>query len=293
MKIKKLVLSLVATLPLLGLVACGTSSKDACEWSKIKSVDIYNKSYYAGFEDKNYGETVGYSGEIHYTTDGGKTWPKGQNESYCRFGLDIVSKNVSWCCGNGGHVRLTIDGGKTWSKVTDYGDMEPNQCRYMSFFDDTTGWIAAPAKLGNTTDGGKTWNDAKLPDGIGDILSMNALDKDTAYLVDSNSKLYTTTNGGKSWTSNKIPTKDMENTVSRTNSQILRFSDKKNAVFFYFDNDENLHYLVTKDGGKTWNENSMGKLKKAGYGGLYLSHDGKTLTINDSLGTILVVLAKK
>ena len=292
MKIKKFIVALAISLPVLGLVSCGTSSNNECEWSKNKTIELTHKSYYGGFEDKNYGETVGYSGEIHYTTDGGKTWPQGTNKSYCRFGMDIVSKNVSWCCGNGGHVRVTKDGGKTWSEVTDYGEMEPNQCRYMSFFDDTTGWIAAPAALANTKDGGKTWNDLKLPDGIGDIMSMNALDKDIAFLVDSNSKLYSTTDGGKSWTSKKIPTKDMENTVSRTNSQILRFFDKKNASFFYFDNDENLHNLVTKDGGKTWTEKSMGKLKKAGYGGLYLSRDGKTLTINDSLGTILVVLCK-
>lgn len=254
MKINKLALALIVTLLVLGLISCGASSnKDASEWTKINHMDLNHKSYYAGFDDKDYGETVGYSGEIHYTTDGGKTW----------------------------------------SKVTDYGEMEPNQCRYMSFFDDTTGWIAAPAALANTTDGGKTWNEIKLPDGIGDIMSMNALDKDTAFLVDTNSKLYETKDGGKTWTSKDIPTKYMENTIRRTNSQILRFFDKKNATFFYFDNDENLHYLVTKDGGKSWAEKSMGKLKKAGYGGLYLSKDGKTLTINDALGTSLIVLAKK
>ena len=293
MKIKKLVLALVVTLPVLGLVSCGTSSNEACEWSKINRIELSHKSYYGAFEDKDYGETVGYAGEVHYTTDGGKTWPRSENTSMCRFGLDIASKDVSWSCGNGGNIRVTKDAGKTWNAATDFGESEPFQCRYLSFKDDTTGWIGSPEVLAKTTDGAKTWNEVKLPDGIGDVLSMNSLDKDTAYLVDSNSKMYTTTDGGKSWTSKKIPTKDMESDTNSTNSQFLRFFDKKNATFFYFDNDESLHYLVTKDGGKTWTEKSMGKLKKAGYGGLYLSHDGKTLTINDTIGKVLVVLSKK
>ena len=294
MKTRKL-LRLLVTLPVLGIVSCGDlrNNKKDSEWIQINRIDVNNKNYYGGFENKNYGITVGYAGEIHYSTDGGRTWPKSKNSSYCRFGLDIVSRSVSWCCGNAGHVRVTTDGGKTWNEVTDYGEMEPNQCRYMSFFNDVSGWIAAPKKLGKTTDGGKTWTDISFPNGIGDIMAMNALDEDTAYLVDTKSRLYITTNSGESWTNKVIPTDNMEDTVSRTNSQVLRFIDKENAMFFYFDNDGNLHYLVTKNGGKSWTERSMGGLKNVGYGGLYLSHDGRLLTINHAIGDTLVVLAKK
>lgn len=294
MKIKRMLIALAITIPVLGLTACGTANKkEACEWSKVNEVAIAHKSYYGGFEDKNHGITVGYSGEVHYSTDSGKTWPSAYNASACRFGLDIVDENIAWNCGNNGHVRFSTDGGKTWNKASDYGNSEPNQCRHASFLDDTTGWLAAPDMLGKTSDGGKTWTDIKLPDGIGKILTMNLLDKDTGYLVDSNSKLYTTTDGGDTWTSKKIPTKDMENVPVKSNTQKIKFLDKNNAEYFYFDNDQGLHYLVTKDGGKTWTEKTLGKYKNIGYGGLYLSHDGKLLTINDALATNLIVLEKK
>lgn len=78
-----------------------------------------NQSYIGGFNDENFGITVGYAGESKYTTDSGKTWREGKNSSQCRFGLAIINDK------DNGRVFyytselllksvVTKDGGDTW-----------------------------------------------------------------------------------------------------------------------------------------------------------------------------------
>jgi photosystem II stability/assembly factor-like uncharacterized protein len=82
-------------------------------WQVVETASFSHPVYYGGFMDESFGITVGYTGEIHYITDGGVNWPQAQNPSMCRFGLDIVDSQTAWNCGNGGHVHVSIDGGKT------------------------------------------------------------------------------------------------------------------------------------------------------------------------------------
>ena len=63
-------------------------------WTVVLDTKISHKTNIAGFLNENYGITVGYNGEIHYTNDGGKTWPNSKNSSMCRFCLDIVNENL-------------------------------------------------------------------------------------------------------------------------------------------------------------------------------------------------------
>src|SRR5512143_1438269 len=121
-------------------------------WQVAQKLTYTHAVYYAGFMNESFGMTVGYGGEVHYTNDGGASWPQAANSSKCRFGLEIVDDQVAWHCGNGGHVRKSTDGGKTWQAVADFGPSEPNQCRFLSFLDDTTGWAATPSQLAATND---------------------------------------------------------------------------------------------------------------------------------------------
>ena len=95
--------------------------------------------YVAGFHDDGFGITVGYSGDVRYTTDGGQLWTSAENKSWCRYGLDIVDEKTAWHCGNGGHVRASTDGGQTWQTVADFGPNQPDHCRFLSFLDAKTG----------------------------------------------------------------------------------------------------------------------------------------------------------
>lgn len=130
-----------------------TDTQPAGSWQTVRSVMSYSFVNVAGFITPDAGIMLGYKGEVHYTTDGGQTWPKAENSSLCIFGLEIVDAATAWHCGNGGDILFSNDGGKTWQDAGHFGDDEPNHCRYMSFLDGTTGWAASPFKLGMTSDG--------------------------------------------------------------------------------------------------------------------------------------------
>lgn len=271
-----------------GMLGCGGE-----KWKEVKNVSIEHKSNIGGFENPKLGITVGYDGEVHYSNDGGETWPQANNKSFCRFGLDIVNDKVAWNCGNGGQVRKTTDGGENWEEVSNFGKSEPEQCRYASFIDENTGWLAAPDYLGGTKDGGKTWNDIKLPDGCSKILSIDLLNEKQGYIIGDDSKLYITKDGGETWDSKPINVDDMNTNYTSTNSQAFRFTDDKNGVLFYFAQETlQLKSLKTKDGGETWTEN---KLPESDFekGPVYISHDGKLVSINNHNGTKITLLEEE
>jgi hypothetical protein len=291
---KRCLAILCITILSVGLIGCNSSTTasqtEEPKWEVTKTLDIPHKNNVGGLYNDTFGMTVGYDGEIHYTNDGGKTWPRATNKSMCRFGLDIVSEKIVWCCGNGGNIRKSLDGGQNFVAVTNFGPSRPNHCRYISFLDDKIGWVASPKLLGATQDGGETWTEIKLPDGIGKIAAMNLLDQKKGFLIDTDSKLYTTTDGGATWETKEVKTTDMRTEIFDSNSALLKFSDDKNGIFFYTSKDLYLKCSITTDGGASWNEEKLPEVKGAA---LYLSHDGKTLNINTDAGKQITLLSKK
>ena len=294
MKFKKASAILGISIMGLGLIGCGSAAEtktNKSNWEVVKTIDNVkqNANHIGGFLTEDYGFTVGYAGECHYTTDGGETWPKASNKSICRFGVYFIDENLGWNCGNGGNVRKTTDGGKTWTELTDFGDYLPNQCRYIKFTDENTGWIASPKKLGATKDGGKTWTTLTLPSGIGDIMTIDLLDANTGYLVDINNNLYITKDAGTSWNSKPMNISDINNEIVPTNEALLRFTDNDNGTFFYYDTNQKLKCSTTKDGGDTWEEQTMPDTE--GFG-IFLSADEQYLSIN-SVGKDTITLLKQ
>lgn len=299
MKIKKTV-TLLLTIAI-GITLFGCSSpkstiriseneKSKSNWKVIKTVAVPQKNNIGGFYDANVGMTAGYMGEVHYTTDGGTTWPQGNNASACRFGLSIVNDKIAWTCGNVGNVRKTIDGGKSWLETTNFGLSSPDQCRYLNFFDENTGWIASNKLLASTKDSGKTWDKAKLPSGIGEITAMYWGKVEVGYLIDTNNNLYTTEDSGKTWDSKKLNIKNINNAVWPAGAACLRFYDSKNGIFFYYGTDSKLKCSRTSDGGSTWKEEPLPDLK--GFS-LYMSADGKMLSVNSGDGHTITVIQQQ
>ena len=297
MKTKKITAFLCITILCISLPGCGSTDvksstviQKESNWVVSKSINVPHKNTLGGFYSDSFGITVGYSGEVHYTNDAGITWPKGNNESLCRFGLDIVSEKIAWNCGNGAGVRKTIDGGQNWKAVTDFGGTEPDQCRYLSFLNENVGWIASPKKLGSTKDGGQNWKEVKLPEGLDEIFAMNLLNEAIGYLIDTKATLYTTKDGGLSWTKKPLNITDIDNTIWPSNVSAIRFMDEKNGTLFYNSIEGKLKCLNTIDGGNTWKQQILPDISG---NGMYLSSDGKLLSINSDGGGKITLLKHK
>jgi photosystem II stability/assembly factor-like uncharacterized protein len=249
------------------------------------SIETIFARNYGGFINKKVGITVGYSGEINYTTKGDKKWQKGNNSSLCLFGLCILNDKTAYACGNGSCVVKTTDGGKDWYTIKSFGEDEPNHPRFLSFADEKNGWIATGSKfgfyeessiLGSTNDGGQKWNDVKVPDEIQEISAIYLRTPNDGYLIDGSGNLYTTADGGKSFKKQPLNLKDGYFAAHFAPNIALKFFDDKNAFIAYEDKNGILKAARSIDGGKTWTDEPMPDMQN---GSLFLSPDGKMLTL--------------
>ncbi len=275
---------------LLTVVHCtilGLLINSACVFAdsgwKVLSVSDYSfHVYIAGFNNAGTGITAGYAGEVHYTTDGGKTWPHGTNSSYCLFGLEILDAKNAWSCGNYRNVRISHDSGVNWSELASFGGSEPNQCRYLSFSDASNGWIGSQELLANTSDGGKSWTAIKLPEGILEIEAISLLNPKTGYLFDSGGSLFTTTDGAKTWNKKSVNLNGRSlMPLERQPYSALRFTSEKDAVLIYLD--KTLKWIIarTSDAGNSWKEERVPEAVSLGFGSVFISHDARYITIQN------------
>jgi photosystem II stability/assembly factor-like uncharacterized protein len=262
-------------------------------WSLVADSTVTHSVHYAGYLNAELGYTVGYAGETHYTEDGGQNWPKGENSSLCRFGLDIVDENIAWSVGNGRNVRLTTNGGKNWTAVTDYNANGIQS--YASFCDDQTGLVGSAVKFGLTVDGGNTWTDVKLPKEGMTIASLFLSCAEQFYVLSDEGVLYCTGDGGKTYTEIPLNLGDIglydlkgnkgKLIVGRSPVNTMSFTDDKHGIICMLALGENkqegykVYVLSTEDGGETWDADIVG----AEFGfiptNIYISRDGSYLTL--------------
>lgn len=104
-----------------------------------------------------------------------------------------------------------------------------------------------------TTDGGKTWRAARVPDADAlDFRDVDAFDADTAFLLSigdgDKSRIYKTTDGGLHWTlqfQNKRPEAFFDCMAFWSRSRGIAVSDPVGGRFLV---------ITTDDGGRTWKE---------------------------------------
>lgn len=257
-------------------------------WSVISSLETSGNNNITGFLNENYGISAGYSGEINFTKDSGKIWEKGINSSYCLFGLYILNDKVAWTSGNASCVRKTEDGAGSWQNVLNFGGSEPNHCKYISFIDENNGWIASSTPfsvneksfmLGTTKNGGNLWTEVNLPKDIEEIVAIHLSSINEGYILDRACNLYMTTNGGKSFSKKTLKLEEAAIINELGPNVVLRVSNKKNIFIAYKGENNKLKAMRSYNGGKTW---SKEKLPDINSGTLYLSPDGKFLTVTNN-----------
>jgi photosystem II stability/assembly factor-like uncharacterized protein len=284
---------LAGCVPAMGMLATSSFSPPG-HWETIHQIDYYNLpkdslkgdlgpaySVYmvslAGFETEDYGISIGPDDDARYTTDGGQTWTRASGELFCRHGLDVVDEEVAWHCGNGG-TRVTTDGGQTWRTVED------SLCPYLSVLDKQTGWAASLSALHVTTDGGASWSKIALPPIKDNITAATLRTAKDGYLLDTAGNLFITSDGGQSWKQRSIGLGPDEKliTTSVGPKAVIRFTDDKQGMVVFDLSDGSVWFSVTDDGGQSWERTEISELRgQSLYYHLYLSHDGRLLTITD------------
>ena len=274
-------------------------------WTMINEVKVDHMTNVEGFLNENFAITVGYSGEIHYSNDGGKTWPRAENASMCRFSLDIVDENLAWSGGNGNQIRVTKDGGKTWSAVTDFyaGGMHS----HINFIDDKTGWVAASKKFASTTDGGVTWTEMKLPEGVKSIGAISLRTANDGYFLSLDGQFFTTSDAGQTWNKqqdlgfDKFKIVDINNKIGMLNvSQVpvaeINFTDANNGMVTFIGLVQGEGFktwaMTTADGGSTWSSEQIILPDDFVATTLFLTKDGKYLTLSTNSKRVLVLKHK-
>lgn len=256
-------------------------AEEAAPWEILREIDVEHPTTVAGFLNDRFGLTAGRHGEVHYTTDGGQTWPQAENQSMCRFGLDIVNEKLAWHVGNGGGVRVSTDGGQTWQVVTDLGG---GIVEFISFIDAETGWVASRNTFWRATnDGGQTWTEVTPPEGIGQFVEVSLSTANDGYLMDNSGLLYITHNGGQTWTTESLGLTDIP-LMNIAHGAAIRFFNTDHGIIVASlagGGQSKVVAMKTIDGGKTWETEEL----PVKIGALFLSRDGTTLTVTRVTGS--------
>lgn len=193
--------------------------------NKITSSYFLNTQVAKVFVSMSDGSTV-----LFETSNGGKDWLRYAVPFSGGISPEFITENSGWVLcklnSNAGELYKTSDGGKTWiavpaSKILSNPDHGTNTD--LTMINNKTGWLVGsyqtPIKpwLIQTSDGGKTWVEQKLPkvDGFQGIETkpVKVFGAKSALLPaegwqplgqSSTLEFYRTTNNGKTWASTKL-----------------------------------------------------------------------------------------
>ncbi len=254
-------------------------SQEAGPWKILRRMPVNFSVNVAGFLDESFGISVGDGGTVHYTLEGGQNWPEAQNNTRCRYDLDVVNPQIAWHCGNDGTIGLSEDGGQTWQVAGTFGSQVPNQCLHVSFLDDKTGWASTASRLGFTQDDAKSFTEIQLPAELQkDIKAIRLRTEKEGYLMDSSGVLWSTADAGQTWTAHTLGLKDGESFLSIAPNAAIRFMDAEHGILgvvLMVKGEKVVTILRTEDGGQTWQRELIHGL---GSPALYLSADGRLLS---------------
>jgi photosystem II stability/assembly factor-like uncharacterized protein len=183
-----------------------------------------------------------------------------------------------------------MDGGQSWESTETPGYAD---CK-ISFADAKTGWVFSNAQLRATADGGATWNEIALPEGVLQATAISLRTADAGYLLTSDGYLYVTKDGGESWSSLVLDLtgyEDMSLLPATLPAAAIRFFDAQEGVVAVSLVGGGKNYtlaLRTVDGGQTWKQEVI----PIDVGVPYLTRDGKFLTMNSFLNSGRIFVAR-
>jgi photosystem II stability/assembly factor-like uncharacterized protein len=281
-------------------MGCRTAPQE--NWHMILQTEIVFKNISAGmpgvnaagFLNESYCIAGCHRGIIYYTMDGGNNWIKANNppSDGSISNLEILNENLAWCLGVG-CFRRTTDGAKNWIELP-YHAWYYMENLPLSFINESIGWYAKRNKLFETMDGGIHWTEVSLQiEDIQNIIAIDLLSEDTGYILLNTGILCQTKDGGRTWDNVQLPLNgkeliktlayNYEDPVYLNQVGAVRFLNTMHGiVILYAVKPEKGYFILeTSDGGKTWKEEKLPDIGTIPSGSVFLSPDGKYLTIND------------
>ncbi len=146
------------------------------------------------------GISVGASGTVVRTFDGGSTWdiehiePVADNNFTDVF---FINDNTGWILSRSGKILHTTNFGENWINQTSGLNTTLNE---ICFVNPYTGWIVGNSgKILKTTNGGNNWFNLISPTGV-NLYSAYFLNYNTGWICGGGfSNVIKTTNGGMNW----------------------------------------------------------------------------------------------
>jgi photosystem II stability/assembly factor-like uncharacterized protein len=223
---------------------------DVCLYG-VRAIDA-NNAWVVG------GQSDGY-GVILRTTDGGTTWVRqgslAQIPAADLLRVSAIDGNTAWVVGSQGVILHTADGGNTWTRQGQ-GTVPPGNYSGVMAVDAQNVWVVGAADpdltgvISHTTDGGTTW--VQQGQSLGDVLnghwliSIYAVDTDTAWAVGNNCTIIHTSDSGTTWITQTLPAGPFDvNDV---------FAVDRNTAWTVMDNGG---IYFSQNGGTTWTQQTI------------------------------------
>ena len=208
----------------------------------------------------------GDNGSLAKTTDGGKTWTRG-NVATSEDVIDVAfpTGQVGYALDSSGGLFRTNDGGATWKTLDTGTTARPFQLAAPST---STVILAGPTGLRRSTDSGDTFSTVTDKDVV--KAKLDAIDRAGSALFASGRRdLLRSTDRGKTWTALHKPGK------KPARARQVDFLDAKNGYFLA----ESGALFRTANAGKTWTE-LVGVGTDTAYGMAFSSKTKGYLVIN-------------
>ncbi|MCX6563183.1 MAG: YCF48-related protein, partial [Candidatus Aminicenantes bacterium] len=152
------------------------------------------------FVNPQVGWSVGASGTVLKTTNGGQSWFKqtGGTTSLILYGVYFTDAETGWAVGEGGLILYTTNGGTAWTAQTGGTN---KLFRDVFFVDQSTGWIVGnEGTILKTENGGATWSVQTSGTGR-HLCGVFFVDANTGWAAGDYGRILKTANGGTTWIS--------------------------------------------------------------------------------------------
>lgn len=265
-----------------------TSDNDGKDWKVVSSGVTGSLNTIKMFDQVGYilGDQV-----LLKTENGGSTWltlDKPDNAYPLLTRMYFYSASIGFLFGES-KLYKTIDGGKSWKVQTAPNWGYAQNAMWMT--SENEGFICGPNKsLLATKDGGDTWEELKLPEGLSysaRFTTLNFTSNTVGYVSDDSGNIYKTLDAGLAW--NKISTTAPPSKITFVNANTA-YAVNIYGEFLY----------KTTDAGLTWiKENPLlssgtaralaikpgdGQFCVVGWGSSYNNNTGHTIWLKSSTG---------